>query len=115
MTAPHGANTSYCRGATCGAKIMWIRTANGKNMPVDVEETEDGNVAVYRDGSGQYVGRVLTKDHPEPREFERRFTPHMATCVDLRRKRERKAAAADRSSGSIALSGNREVRTPPRR
>lgn len=87
MTRLPGAASQACRG--CGAQVMFVKTVNGKNMPVNAEIDEAGNLAVYRDGNGRFVGRVLTKSDPHPAEFERRMMPHMATCTALAKRPSR--------------------------
>lgn len=39
--------TEKCR--TCKASIIWTTTVNGKDMPVDADPVEGGNLRVYRD------------------------------------------------------------------
>lgn len=65
MTAPHRHTNSPCQTEpaaaapfetekcrTCRASIIWTTTVNGKDMPVDAEPTEGGNIRVYRDPAG---------------------------------------------------------------
>jgi hypothetical protein len=94
------AAASPCRG--CGGLIFFVKTPNGKNMPVNLEPDSTGNVAVYRDVSGTFQGRTLTKSDNAPSRGETLYMPHMATCVALRK---REPAA----SNVIPLTGNREV------
>lgn len=81
---------SECRG--CGARIDWVRTAAGKNMPVDHEPVQ----VIEGDGKERFVtaeGAVITGRRARPDE-ERRgglvgFLPHWRTCpnaADFRRK-----------------------------
>lgn len=87
-----------CHRAGCGRQVLFVATARGKTMPVDVSENGDGNVAVYRNASGALVGRVLGKDD-EPKAYERLYMPHWATCQpylaeQARKKADREAARA---------------------
>lgn len=73
---------------SCGAPINWGTDPQGKSIPVDPGEREDGNLAVQeRFGGGLHVrylrkGGVLTV-------HERRTTSHFATCPDRDQWRER--------------------------
>lgn len=68
MTAP----TVECK--RCHATIRWLRTENGRAMPVDADPDESGNV-VLRDG----YAHVLRKDEPKPANTAL-LMPHFATC-----------------------------------
>lgn len=61
---------SRCR--SCNAPIVWARTEAGKNMPLDVAPTINGNIEL-RSGIAHYV----TPDH---NAIGQRFTSHFATC-----------------------------------
>lgn len=63
-------------------------------MPLDPQPDPAGNVAVYRDGSGTLVGRVLGKDG-RPLGYERLMMPHFATCPVLLAGQAAKQAAHD--------------------
>lgn len=91
-------NTSFCK--TCGTSIKWLRTINGKRMPVDalsgrwlkVGEGDDSGIA--EDTGGLVRGTFAAADIEE--EFRawrggriippgkgvhaRVFTSHFATC-----------------------------------
>lgn len=55
--------SSTCKG--CGAKVRWVKTANGNRMPLDVEPVAK-NVMV------EFMGAyVLAKEA---------YTSHFATC-----------------------------------
>lgn len=64
-----------CR--SCGAPIIWTRTAKGKAMPVDAEPRSDGEIAL-RDEEGTlvavYIGAAT--------DGEARYVSHFATCKD---------------------------------
>jgi hypothetical protein len=53
-----------CR--SCGAEIRWVRSARGKNMPIDAEPERRIVVAEIE---GMQVGQIRDT-----------FTPHWATC-----------------------------------
>ena len=59
--------TATCK--SCGARIIWAITGNGKKMPVDAKPTDKGNivlegeepVAVYVDpGTGTHTSHFAT-------------------------------------------------------
>ena len=58
-----------CR--SCKAKIIWVPTAAGKLMPLDLERTPDGNVAIEG-------GRAVVMSGPVPGGTGRKS--HFATC-----------------------------------
>ncbi len=51
-----------CSGKKCRKRIVWLKTAKGKNMPIDAETVEPGDT-MYRHG---------------------KHTPHWATCPDAK-------------------------------
>lgn len=80
-------NRSTCRG--CGAEIGFIKTPNGKSMPVDLEEIP------YVPAGGPYTyvtekGIVTRGRDPQPGELAFiGYRSHFATCPkrELFRKR----------------------------
>ena len=60
---------SKCR--SCGAAIIWCKTANGKAMPVDAEPVKDGNLCVTNG-----VAHAPT----EADGFGPRFKSHFGEC-----------------------------------
>lgn len=66
-------SVSLCR--TCGARIVWARTAKGKTMPVDAEPVEFGGNVVIRNG----VAVVLAKGEASGTD-EKRHHSHFTTC-----------------------------------
>lgn len=68
---------------SCGARIVWVRTAEGRNMPIDTQPSPAGNVriiglkgnhpvvAVYRDADT--AAGLADPD-------EQRWLSHFATC-----------------------------------
>lgn len=62
--------TSKCRG--CGKEIWWVKTKNGKNAPVDLDQTfakKDGTWMV--DGDGHFFKASMN---------DAGYMPHFATC-----------------------------------
>jgi hypothetical protein len=52
---------------SCGAEIIWMKTINGKNIPVDMDED-------LKDDTGKF-----------PAEFDAdRMTTHFETCPDAK-------------------------------
>jgi len=71
--------SSYCR--SCGARLLWVETVNGRRMPLDW----------YPDAHGQMVSTGQTADDgtpvykvlahgTEPAPGLARHTSHFATC-----------------------------------
>lgn len=83
--------STLCRSESCRAPIAWalVRTT-GKRMPLDLDPSADGNVAVSN--TSPLVATVLTSDellrareHGQPL-----YTSHFVTCPDAKRHRRRK-------------------------
>lgn len=55
---------------TCGARILWSKTARGRPIPLDEEPVKGGNIRI-ENGTALYV-------KPEP-EVER-FVSHFSSC-----------------------------------
>jgi hypothetical protein len=72
-----------CR--SCFAPIVWTRRRGGsrwggpKPMPVDYDQHEGGNIALYQDGTYE----VVPQDAPLPPGTTRHYS-HFATCRDAR-------------------------------
>lgn len=68
-----------CR--SCGAWILWTRTAMGKDMPIDAVPVPDGNIILTPAGIAIYdkkpdqVGLPGIDDSP-------RYVSHFVTCPD---------------------------------
>ncbi len=77
---------STCK--SCGARIVWCRTREGKRMPVDAEPHPEGNLVI--DANQQ--AHVLTRDELLPGAANR-FRSHFATCPHAAG--HRKAAKAE--------------------
>lgn len=82
---------SVCRG--CGAPINWIKTTEGRNMPIDPEPVliiEGGGTDRFVTDEGAVVlGRVARPDEESP-TLPVGFVPHWKTCpnaADFRRRR----------------------------
>lgn len=81
--AEYSANAlGRCRGNNCRQPILWCETVTGSLMPVDVEETDRGNVEIV--GVNQY-GHPKVVVHHEPPMFHEGslHMPHHATCADV--------------------------------
>lgn len=63
------------RCSTCGAPILWAKTAKGKPMPLDAEPRDDGNVVLERG-----VAIVIGPLEHVTRRTEPLFVSHLATC-----------------------------------
>lgn len=82
---------SVCKG--CGAPIDWIKTTEGRNMPIDPEPVfiiEGGGTDRFVTDEGAVVlGRVARPDEESP-ALPVGFVPHWKTCpnaADFRRRR----------------------------
>ena len=65
--------TGKCR--SCGAAVLWVRTAAGHLQILDAEPNEKGNVAI-KDG----VAHVMRGDLFEEMMDGPRYLDHNATC-----------------------------------
>lgn len=83
-----GVQRSKCK--YCGRPILWVRTTDGKTMPIDPDPTPTGNV-VAEDGTDGPRARVLTTamEFNPAVHGHRRYTPHFATCPKLPKGRHR--------------------------
>ncbi len=66
---------SECR--SCGRPVVWVRTTTNKDMPVDPEPRDDGNVVVT--GGGPLVDHCTVLIIPHP-ERSPRYVSHFVTC-----------------------------------
>lgn len=86
----------------CPEMIAWVRTVNGKSMPVDPVENVHGNVIV-RFEAGVLVAQVLVRsDVTRPQGIA--FMPHWATCQGI---------AANRGRSSKPPPAPKPVPDPP--
>lgn len=81
---PSDHDTARCD--TCLARIKWAITVNGRRQAVNADPDTDGNLAVYRDGTGTLRARVLTKERDRLEGTEWQAMPHAATCTSPRPK-----------------------------
>lgn len=71
-----GAGVSKCR--SCGAEVFWARNrTTGRTAPIDIEETPDGNIVVFEDGtyavvvnSGNRINHFVTCPNREEHRKE---------------------------------------------
>lgn len=84
---------SKCK--SCGAEIVWIRTAGGKNMPLNAEKHyfhrwTDGDLhpreTFFTESGAAFAGYGTVKEDPEAMEGR---VSHFATCpfADQHRRR----------------------------
>ena len=77
---------SVCRD--CGAEIDWVRTEEGRYIPVDPEPVfvieGEGNECFYDEELGVITGRPATPEDAQTREATINtpmgFVPHWRTC-----------------------------------
>jgi len=80
---------SKCR--SCGAEIMWIKTVNGKNMPVDAEPVyfhqDPSGAEIFVTKGGAVVHGITAK--PGENDVSTGYNSHFATCpfADQHRRR----------------------------
>ena len=80
----------------CLERIRWAITVNARKQAVNADPDEDGNLAVYKDGTGTLRVRVLTKERPSLEGTEWQAMPHAATCKRPRPKPRPRAALRTR-------------------
>lgn len=82
---------SVCKG--CGVPIDWIRTTEGRNMPIDPEPVfiiEGGGTDRFVTDEGAVVLGRLARPDEESAALPVGFVPHWKTCPnagDFRRRR----------------------------
>ena len=87
------ARESLCKG--CGKPIRWIKTVEGKKMPVDAEPVwvmpdPDGKIYIRKNGGiikGLIIGDACDTPDRKPAEA---YVSHFATCTkaaDFRKER----------------------------
>ncbi|QOV99541.1 hypothetical protein [Rhodococcus pyridinivorans] len=92
MTVETVLSPGRCR--SCRAAIVWVKTRRGKNLPLDPEPTQDGNVLVHFPLRSGPVADVLKDDgHLAAMRAQRvpLYTSHFKTCPDAGKWRNRKA------------------------
>lgn len=80
---------SRCKG--CGRKIKWVKTAAGKNMPVDIEAinimpSKTGHVVVITLSGNVVRGNLVMSGTPNA---VMGYTSHFSTCPDAEKFRKR--------------------------
>ena len=97
MTHPTAPDPALGTCRSCGARIRWVTTTDGKAMPLDPPIVPDGNVVptYVEDPTGLRVVRaqILTTEQARAAHLARRPTwrSHFATCP--RADAHRRAAA----------------------
>jgi len=96
--------TTTCRG--CGKPIAFIKTKNGKSIPVDPEPVKfipsnDYDKFVQADGTVQTGMRARSEDFNEASQgiLEEGYVSHWATCPaaeDFRKKKNKSERTRDR-------------------
>ena len=82
-------DNSFGTCAYCGRRILWIRTKNGKNMPVNPELISYRRVKPGNKASDKIVtqeGEVVSAERVENSQAEGvGYISHFATCSKIRR------------------------------
>jgi hypothetical protein len=76
--------TTHCK--SCPAEIFWVKTVNGKAMPLDAEPADTGNVVVVNGQAIVFAGPDRIPD--EYREVPR-YLSHHISCPQGRAWRKR--------------------------
>lgn len=79
--------TTQAHCGSCRQPIRWVTTEGGKNMPLDWEATDTGNV-VPRLIDGKGVRAHILRDDETPGPQEPRYTTHWETCPDAKKYRK---------------------------
>lgn len=74
---------------SCRRPIVFLPTKKGRQMPVDPETCDDGNVVMRRWAGGDPVVHILA-DGEEPLEGEIRYRSHFASCPEADKHRRRR-------------------------
>ena len=76
-----------CR--SCGAEILWVKMESGKNMPVDADPVDDGNLLVDWNA-------LLAHVIPKGADYSGlRFKSHFSTCQNAKQHRKPKQTDAE--------------------
>lgn len=79
-----GDNFGRCR--SCGARILWIKTAAGKNMPVDPRFVNYKEVQGGKERIVLPTGKVVVGERCDVREADGYgYISHFATCREANR------------------------------
>lgn len=66
----------------CSARIIWLQTTNGKNMPVNPELVDYKEVAGGKERIVTPEGRVIAGERANPEEADGfGYISHFATCA----------------------------------
>lgn len=82
-----------CKGAGCGARIRWVKTPQGKNMPVDVDGTP---AREYLPADRKSDVFVITTPAGEFSCEPRVHVSHWATCPASRSFRGKKPEGTEK-------------------
>ena len=77
---------------SCGVRIQWAKTENGKAMPIDLLSSLDGNIITEYDGS-ELICRVLSDEKAKmvrDTGMGMLYKSHFATCPNADKHREAK-------------------------
>jgi len=78
---PTTTTTTKCR--SCGAAIIWAKTAGGSSVPLDAEPVPNGNIVLRSDGIAVYLKAA------DARPTGGCFVSHFATCPNAAQHRKR--------------------------
>lgn len=70
---------------SCGAAILWARTATGAAMPIDAQKDLAGNVSLKWIDDGQPIATVGAPGSGH-------YVSHFATCVNAKSHRKQRPA-----------------------
>lgn len=86
--------TTAC--TSCGARVIWTKTRNGKAMPVNAQPSERGNLALTEWDRPEVGDTVILAEHLNPRQADGmraagRFTyvSHFSDCPNASEHRKR--------------------------
>jgi hypothetical protein len=74
--------TSTCR--SCGAKIRWVKTEKGKNMPLDYDPAPKGTIMLQGDRVVLVGNRAVKRAYATGGAL---YTSHFATCPSAKEHR----------------------------
>jgi hypothetical protein len=66
-------NLGRCK--SCHRQVRWVKTAEGRNMPLDVHPTPDGSILLLTNGRSRVVPEADRAQCVAPL-----FKSHFATC-----------------------------------
>lgn len=98
MSALRDSDFTRCR--SCGAKVVFVLTGNGKRMPLDASPRTDGGFFVFAPEDPAQALQALSVTSPDAAAAEARaggrprFVSHFATCPHAATHRKPKPARA---------------------